>query len=525
MSDGGRAHLSDEQLALLQDGELAQPAAAHVERCAECAERLRDLREAEAAYAECLGSIAGAGPAPRPWTSLSEWKRARESRSAWRRWAVPALAAAACLLAALAFLLRRPAGTAIPDAGELLASAAQVETPAGRTISMRVRRRERVLVRPAVLVTGAPSGDDPELARLERLFDEARYSWREPLSARSFQQWRGRLAEKRDEVSVIRYAAAEPAYRVRTETSTGRLRSAALTLRARDLRPTRGDFAFAGEPALEIGEIEAPPSATARPQEPPAPRAEPVVETPASPADALHVLAALNRIGADAGEPVAVTVEAGRVLVRASGLAEERRQEVTETLRSLPRVRLELDAATPDRTPAMGRSGPARPSTAVMPGRLRQELEARLGGAAALQEITDRALDASGEAVARAHAVGALARLFPPPTESALAADDGQVLRALRRGHVEELQRSAGRIRAGLKPALPAAKPVPETREQPWQAQAAGLIEAAQRVDESLNRLLAGSYSQASGEALLRDLSERLDRLDRAIAAQQRSGW
>src|SRR5262245_32648604 len=105
------AHLTDEQLALLQDGEASRQDASHLEACAECAGRLRDLQNALAAYAEYRESKGEVLPAPpRPWRSLDELiagHRARQPAKTWYRWFIPAFAAALCLLLAAAVVMRR----------------------------------------------------------------------------------------------------------------------------------------------------------------------------------------------------------------------------------------------------------------------------------------------------------------------------------------------------------------------------------------------------------------------------------
>src|SRR4051794_20418620 len=102
-------HLSDEQLALFQDGELSPPGVGHLDACPECASRLRDLETAHAAYAEYRDLIRGPmlPPAPSPWRSLDKLiqrdelkaqAKARNRARAWRWWLIPGLATALCLL-------------------------------------------------------------------------------------------------------------------------------------------------------------------------------------------------------------------------------------------------------------------------------------------------------------------------------------------------------------------------------------------------------------------------------------------
>ncbi|MBV9742829.1 MAG: hypothetical protein JO099_03630, partial [Acidobacteriia bacterium] len=340
MSERGR-HLSEEQLARYQDGGLPARDARHLQACAECARRLRDLEAATAAYQQILDSTP-VEPPPRPWRTLEGLISDHETsarRRAW--WLLPALGAAVCLGVILSGVLLRPQPERVLPANELLVRSARMEGASSQTmVSLRVHGR--ALLRPAVLTTDSQE-HDPELAHLAMLFEAARYSWREPLSARSFQSWRTGLRQKRDSVTVI-HGGGEPAYRVRTDTASGVLRSAALTLRAKDLHATEGAFQFEGEEPLEMEEKAMPPlpqSPTGTSSSPQLPPNAAVVETPASPADTLHVLAALNTIGADVGEPLEIGEDAQhQVLVRAAGLAPERMRQIEAVLRPLPHVRV-----------------------------------------------------------------------------------------------------------------------------------------------------------------------------------------
>ena len=78
------------------------------------------------------------------------------------------------------------------------------------------------------------------------------------------------------------------------------------------------------------------------------------IETLASPEDTLHVLAALEKIGADAGEPIDISQDAQHhhVIVHANGLSTDRQQQITQVLKPLPRVVLTFDSR--DSKPASG---------------------------------------------------------------------------------------------------------------------------------------------------------------------------
>jgi hypothetical protein len=242
------------------------------------------------------------------------------------------------------------------------------------------------------------------------------------------------------------------------------------------------------------------------------------------------VLAALNQIGADVGEPIDISQDPQHrdIIVRAYGLSPERRQEIAQALKPLLRVVLDFNAARSGLLP----SQPATPETSStsIPARLREQFENKLGGAAALQEVTDRVLEASASALARAYAVEVLARNFPPETEALLVGPDREVLRALRDNHISELGRLVAGIRGDLKPLvtaspnvrLPQATDIRSTRG--WQAGVPSLVALAQETDKSLNHLLAGSYSQISGEEMLRALPLQIEQLESAIRSERQAG-
>jgi hypothetical protein len=518
MGDRRSDHLSDEELARLQRG-----SARHLAKCPECASRLRDLQAADAAYAEYRDSLRGPAlpPAPKAWRSLdalisegalSEEGKAWSGAGAWRWWLIPGLATALCLLIATVVVLRRSTTQVSGQASELLTRSASAELPPNRLISMRVRGR--ILVRPAVLVATDEAERDPDLAHLQMMFHTANYSWREPLSARSFQVWRRGLRDKRDTVSVIHAGGEAQFYRVQTDTGDGVLHRVSLTLRGKELRPANGTFQFEGESPLEMGENPpiVPPAVR---REPPA-SVTPSGEAPASPGDTLHVLAALDELGADAGEPVEVTEDAGHqhVVVRASGLTPERQRQIALALQSLPRITLDLDSGNAPSSLPVRPAGPERYSASI-PGSFKQQLEDKIGGAVTLQEVSDRVLEASASILGRVHAVQVLAEKFPPDIEAGLTAPDRDLLRKLRQRHAIRLQQLAANIRTELKPLLP----VPAHGQPP-----ATLAASARDLDGLLNRLLAGSFSQSGGEEMLRSLGPKLESFESAVVSQAVGG-
>ena len=88
------------------------------------------------------------------------------------------------------------------------------------------------------------------------MFDAAPFSWEDPLSAKSYAVWHDQLPAKRDQVEAIDRddSAGVGVYVIRTSTSASTLRTATLTLRARDLRPIREMLEFTSE-TVEITDV------------------------------------------------------------------------------------------------------------------------------------------------------------------------------------------------------------------------------------------------------------------------------
>ena len=173
--------------------------------------------------------------------------------------------------------------------------------------------------------------------------------------------------------------------------------------------------------------------------------------------------------------------------------------------------------------PAVG-AAPQSYSSSI-PSVLRQRFEQRLGGAVGVQETTDRVLDASASLVARVHALEVLAGKFPPPTEAGFSSEDRLVLRRLRRHHLAELHKLVGQIRASLDSLLENADSArahaAEGRSEPtWQTGIPSPAVSARDLDRLLNRLLAGSYSQTSGEEMLRETGPAIERVDSSVQSQ-----
>jgi hypothetical protein len=161
-----------------------------------------------------------------------------------------------------------------------------------------------------------------------------------------------------------------------------------------------------------------------------------------------------------------------------------------------------------------------------IPAALQERFEQRLGGPVAVQETTDRVLDAGASLVARVHALEVLAGKFPPQIEARFGSADRLMLRRLRRHHTAEMQKSITQIRMALTPLLENAGGAGTQAAEAaaiWQAGVPALADSARALDRLLNRLLAGSYTRTSGEEMLRELGPALQRLDSSVQSQPNS--
>jgi hypothetical protein len=534
-------HPDEEELLRFADGESAPRRAdeirRHLESCWECR---AGLAEVQAVIGRCVRyrkQVLGEHlpPPPNPWMDIGRRFEAMDAEPvpvrerlqrllrvplrALPRWAPVAVALA--LLGALLYQLRE---TPSVEAAALLrkAVAASQASPAPSP-RIRIRTPRRDLTRaPGAAQTVAAR---PEWAAVEAMFKLARYDWNDPLSARSFQQWRDGLADRRDEVT-----AHGESYRIRTSTASGALAAASLMLRAGDLRPLETRLDFRNREWVEVTEAPAgpePPSATvAAVIPPPAPApahaggTAPALPRPATPEEELRVLEALNRLGADLGDPIEVTRADGRVLVSGIGLAPARRHELEKALAGLSNV----DVRFADAAPAPLSLPPlAEASGGTGQGPLQLRLEQQAGGRPRFERLTVELLDASDTAMARAHALRRLARKFPPADEAALGNDGRRLLGKLDQEHSTALLEQSVTLERLIGPLLEAmgavmpAEPFPDPEN--WQTAAENAFLASRRVESLLAATLGMSAAGAPDQQLPSELLAALARMKAAAQA------
>ena len=499
-----QVHFAPDDLQRRLHGELPPSQAAAVERhlaaCAECRALADEVASAEGLLRQYHDALKFLDPAPpRAWTDLrprlEELETSTDSARGrnYSQW----LAVAAALLLGL-FLYYRMEHPARVSAAELLRKASEAAPALDPARRIRIRTGRQSLVRPAILRGIRPASED---RTLETLFASARYNWDDPLSARSYADWRDRLHDKSDRVATVT-TPDDPAglYEIHTTTSSNALTEAVLFLRIADLHPVRELMHFGadtveitetGDPLTSLPAVTAP--VAAKPVAPPPPPS-------IGPAEELRVIAALHRIGADLGDPVEVARENNAVVVKGTGLTPQREAQVRDAVAEVAGTVVRFDE------PGADRLGVVETRRVDVAAASRTELGSRLG-----EDTVNRILDASEAVMARAYALRALARRFPPPVEAALPEADRRLLGSLRSEHSIALGVRLRELETNLARVVPRREPPTVLPPPDWQAGVARLFTAAQQVDTLLNGMLAGSDDPG---ARLPELAEALGQLD-----------
>lgn len=529
------SHPEQEQLLRYADGELASSAAArvraHLEACWQCRVELDELQDTVGACVRYRKNVLGGHlPAPpAPWgdirrrfagidaelaqsslrTRAAEWLR-RPLRGV-ARWA-PA-AAALAMVCLLAYRFRQAPAV---EAAELLrkaAAAAEARPPQPRRI--RIRTRDRQLTRPAAW-RWTPAANSADAVELARIFQAARYDWADPLSAKSYGQWSGRLSDKREE--VIEEADG---YRIRTHTRSGELVEATLKIRTADLRPVEERLEFRNRDWVEITEVTeeaAPAPAAIASTHAGAKDRKPVADPPEQPAtvgDELRVLAALHQVGADLGDPIEVSRAGKEILVAGVAIAPERQQQIREALSSEKRAVVRFTGAGNAPIEPEGEAPADKPAGADAQ-QWQNRLAEQVGGRELFTRLAADALDLSEPMMARAYALRRLAERIPVESEAELTAPERRMLSDMRREHTAALQRQVAGIDRLLRPALGAADaPAAGTPAVfgAWQPATEDLFQNALRVDRLLSMMFGAAPAESKAGQLRSQLMAGLAQL------------
>ena len=275
---------------------------------------------------------------------------------------------------------------------------------------------------------------------------------------------------------------------------------------------------FRGREPVQPSPVEVAPSALPPPA---VPKVEPLPPVPAKPAartivrqpietatpgDELQVFALLRRLGADLGEPVEVTRQAGQVVVSGTGISPEIEDRIHRELQAAPRVTVQFTAPPAVLPPPAARAA-ATPALRPDIVQFQAELEDRLGGRAAYDEFTNDLLEASDALLAHLHALRRLAERFPAGVEVELTPGERRLLANLRRDHAGPVARLAAALDSRARPIFapgdqPLRSPAPPPRESSWQAAAEDLLRSARRAESLLAAILGGTAMQEPARAL-----------------------
>jgi len=532
-------HLDDGELLRYTDGEVSSREAKrirkHLEACWECRTQLDEIERTIGDCVRTRNAVRGQMPEPpAPWLDIQrQFERIDEEarQEAWmarlwqgmsslaarpRRWS---MALATIVIAVLVVDQFRNAPSV--RAAELLEKASiSAEASLMEPRHIRIDSGSETLTR--TIGGTQPVALSPEaesmVATLQPLFEEANYSWDDPLSAASFAAWRNSLGEKDDEVTTLRSSVApeKKVYRIRTTTPASLLTEATLQLTVEDLKPLQGAYRFRGHALIEIASLAVPPAppiavaeaapAPAVPVAKPAP--DPVeVFTPATPGEELQVMAALHRLGADLGAPVEVTRTDSQVVVSGVGVSPDLSGRIRDELSGIERVT--VDFTTPAPAP-LGTTGRNVEGAAIDPRieQLQARMETELGGRAAYDQFTGEILDLTDTLMSRVHALRRLAEHFAPEDEAAMSPKEREILSDLLREHATAADELSARIEEQSRPVLLAvgANGLLSDPELPpadnWQDATAELLVDARRADILLASILGGASTETSPQDL-----------------------
>lgn len=525
MSNLGTRHPTGEQLLHFADGEMT-PAASedirgHLRACWECR---HELEEIEQTIRECVRYrkivVESCLPAPpQPWFDIYPrleriddlqqrqrlTTRVLEPLGAlWhhpRRWA-PAIATIVMIAVAVQQFRHAPS----VQAAELLRKAV-----AAADLQPRRTRRIRIQTRTLRLTRSVGRGATPEnntgtaaMAGLELLFQAAHYSWEDPLSAKSYSDWRDQLTEKQDEITV-----RPDFYQLRTTTESGELAEATLKLSAQDLHTVEGTLQFRNHERVEISEVTDAPAASIEVSEGVAPEVSPrnlkselrvrAQTATATPGEELAVIAVLHRLGADLGDPIEVTRAGAEILVTGTGIGPDRQQEIREELRTMQRVTVRFPAEASGETAAPDDGGTNRILVGPATGPVQTEIEKRLGGSATFEQFADQVFDLTDRFMSRAHALRRLAQRFPPEVEAQMTLEQRQILEQLRQDHtaalVENVTDVESRIRSALDLSIDDTQKVNASGS--WQDETERLFAESRHLETMMVALLGASTEES----------------------------
>jgi hypothetical protein len=543
-------HLDEEQLLRYADGELApreaNQARAHLEACWQCRVEFEELQKTIAECVRYRKDIQQFLPQPpSPWADIylrfGEIDRSLDRPSLfqkaakWFRWSmVPKWVPVPIALILAALLIYRLKEAPAVQAAELLRKAVAAADSRGAQPRMIQIRTKHQQIRRAAVTQDASS---PESGSLEALFASAHYNWQDPLSAKSYQEWRDQLSERRDEIR-----RKSDGYVIQTETSSGPLTQASLRLSILELRPIEEHLQFGDNEWVEVTEVapetsiaensmetkETQPKATAEvTPEAPSPSVNPTTPVhTASIGDELQVMLALHKISADLGDPIEVSLKGDQVLVTGVGVPAQRQQEIRNALAANPNVivRLNEPVASTSAAPAPRLEGTVNADMS----QLQAKVAEKVGGRVHFEELSSQVLDLSDQMMARAYALRRLAERFP--ADVTLNPDDAKILADLRQEHTLALVHLSTEIERTLRPVFTSlgvdsrSANLDAGLSLAWQPATEEVFQSARQVEKLVAVLFGAAQNDAAGQQIPAQLLTDLSQLRTRLAAYARIG-
>jgi hypothetical protein len=549
-------HLDQEQLLRFADGELAPreatQARAHLEACWQCRVEFEELQKTIAECVRYRQDIQQFLPSiPSPWADIyrrfDEIDRSLDRPNLFQRmrrqvqWrAIPKWATVPLALIVVAVLIYRLQQTPSVQAAELLRQAVVAGAKDAKPRMIQIRTKHQQIRRVAGSRDALALNDSSTApGSLEALFASAHYSWNDPLSARSYQEWRDQLPEKRDEVTQ-----KEDAYVIQTATTSGPLTEATLRLSTPDLRPIEEHLQFGNDEWVEVTEV-APEVAAAPPVDrgeskenhatPPeaAPDASPAPVNASAPlptataGDELQVLLTLHKMSADLGDPIEVSRSGSQVVVSGVGIPPQRQQEIRQALASNAIVAVRFSDPVASKAPA----APPRPEGAVNAdiSQLQARVAEKVGGRVNFEELSSQVLDLSEQMMSRAYALRRLADKFPAGADAALNPADRQALEGLRREHISALVHVSADLDHVLRPVFVSLGVNPRGGSAiglslAWQPATEEVFQSSRQVEKLTALMFGAAPSDSSSQQIPGELAASLSQLRGRLAAYAKIG-
>lgn len=549
-------HINEETLLRYADGELPSQQLPqvrdHLSSCWHCRAALDELQQVITECARHHQTISDHFPSPpAPWCDIrkgfAQVDAALGSRSfleKTRQWFsagfvsrpvrwVPAVAG----LAALALIVQQFINVPSAKAAEILrqavtASESRPNLPRKIEIRARGRNLTRIVAAPLPVTNTAEAA---AFAEVESLFKAAHYNWDDPLSARSFNDWRNTLHSKSDEVLTT-----GAGYEIRTTAENNEITLATLKLRQADMRAIESTLRFRNDDVVEIREIpqdpvlsSVPPAgmSSTRAASPGSAKLEgapATTSTPASVYEELQVWASLHRIGADLGDPVEVSRDGQHIVVRGIGVPPALQARIRQEFAANSRV----DIQFADPASSLPATEPRRVNTpAANPElvKVQEQIARYIGGRASFDQFTDGVLRESESLLSHAHALQRLAQHFPSESESQLSADQRHLLQSLCQDHAETLWQKIAVIQARMNPVLASLgvsnsgvnldAATSSSGSASWQMETDEILRQARNTDSLLAVMLIGATGDASLERLPQRVSQDLAALKAKISS------